>query len=163
MDVLLSPIADIVSEPLFLVLIIPIYLYAHFMRKTFLDENSKKWKKNMFGFKKDRKELTEEESIKYINNFTIQALAAFVFSIFLGFGLAGGYDTSNKIANNNLKYDYKINLASGTTEEIYLIEANNLNYIYVTKGNKNIKISSLGMVNSLEKINDRTGKKSKQK
>lgn len=150
MDVLISPIADLTSTPIillgFTIFILVLYLASFLISKNF----NKDWLKKKIGSKKPLSDITEEEVRAYFGKYFISMFAFSLLCFFLGLGLGSGSKVASKISNNELKYDYAITFGDGQTKEIYLIGSNSSNYFYVEKGNKNVKISPVGAIKSVE-------------
>ncbi len=90
----------------------------------------------------------------YFGKVLVLALSMGLLSFFLGIGIGNGSKVSNRIANNNLKYDEKLTFNTGESKTIYLIGSNSINYFYIEKGaNNNVQISPVGAIKSLEFLN----------
>lgn len=76
-------------------------------------------------------------------------------SIYLGFGSAEGFITSDKIKNNKLHYDYKLNYNTGESEIVSVLESNSVYYFYVSKGEKTVKIAPIGGIRNIELIKNK--------
>lgn len=155
MDVLISPIADLTSTPIillgFVILILLLSLASILISKNF----NKDWIKKKIGSKKPLEEITEEEVSAYFSKYFISMFAFCLLCFFLGLGLGSGEKVASKISNNELKYGYEITFGDGQTKEIYLIGSNSAYYFYVEKGNKNVKITPVGAIKSVEITNNK--------
>lgn len=153
MDVLLSPISDLTSHPIVLIPFV-IYVLLIYFGLNYLSKNYKKdWVRKFFGTKQELSKLSVEESKEFFGNKFVSILAVSLLSFFLGIGIGNGKIISEKIANNNLKYQNKLTFNTNEIKEVYLIGSNSSNYFYVEKGNKNVQISPIGAIKSLEIIN----------
>ena len=150
MDVLISPIATMTSNPI-IFLIITIILVSSFYLPTYLfKHDDKKWVQKIFELKKTKKEVSEVEIKNYYLSVSIKFLAVFLLSVYLGYGVGEGFTTSKRIKNNKLKYDYKLNYSTGESEEVCILETNSLYYFYVEKGKLVVKIAPIGGVKNIE-------------
>lgn len=154
MDILISPIATFTSNPLVLIAILTLFCFHYYLPSLLVKYHNRKFVKKVLELK-NTDNYTEEETISYFNSISIRTLAAVLSSIFLGYGLAGGYFTANKIRNNKEVCNFRINYTSGESEEIYLINTNSLYYFYTAKGSKIIKITPLATVKNIELIHNK--------
>lgn len=148
-DVLMSPIAEFTSNPIILFTIISLFLTHIKLPKFLAKHHGNKLLQKMFELKPTT-ELTEKETESYYNSVAIKSLAVILLSFFLGYGMAGGYYMKNKLFENEIKYESKVNFNDDKSEQIYLISANSLYYFYFTKGNDAIQIAPLGSVKNIE-------------
>lgn len=155
MDILISPIADLTSTPLLLIAVIVLislfFLIGFYISKNF----HKDWIKAKVNSKKPLSDITEEEVKTYYSKVFVGMLAVGLLSFFIGIGLGGGSKVAKKISNNELTYNYKMTFGDNQIKEIYLIGSNSSNYFYVEKGNKNVQISPVGSIKSLEITNNK--------
>lgn len=150
MDVLISPIATLTSNP-FVFIIITIILVLCFNLPAFLFKNDhKNWVQKIFELKKTKTELGEDEIKNNYLFISIKFLAFFLLSIYLGYGIGEGYTKSKRIKNNKLKYEYKLNYTTGESEVVSLLETNSLYYFYVEKGKPFVKIAQIGGIKNIE-------------
>jgi len=155
MDVLISPIADLTSEPVILVAVIFMVALSILLQFLFSRNSHKKWVQKFLSQNEAEKALSKEEIKATISRvfvvFCITALSTFFF----GLGIGNGMKVVNKIKTNKLTYSHKISFDSDKTEEVYLFDNNSSYYFYLTKGNKNIKITPVGSIKSIELINNK--------
>ena len=153
MDILISPIADLTSH---LIVLFGFIIFFSVLSLTIfiLSKNHKKeWVRKIVGSKKSLTEFTEDEVKSYFGKIFIVMFAIGLLSFFLGIGIGNGRKVSEKISNNHLKYDHKLTFNTNETKEVYLIGSNSTNYFYVEKGNKNVKISPVGAIKTIELTN----------
>lgn len=152
MDILISPIAAMMSHPIFLASIALTFIFFYNLPQILLKNEKKKWLYKMFGVKNDNNELdllSEDEKQNYFITISIKFLSVFLISFFLGYGFADGKVLSEKIKKNKLEYKYKMNFGD-ESENVYIIGSNTAYYFYLTEGNPNIKIAPIGSVKNLE-------------
>ena len=154
MDILISPIATLTAHPLVFIAVIIVILFSYGFPKLLANQSHKKWAQRMSSIK-NSEELSEAEIESHYTNIFIKLFAFTLLSFFLGIGLGGGFGLKNKIMNDKLKYNYKLNYASGESEQIYLISSNSVYYFYLSQGNKSVKIAPIGAVKSLELTNNK--------
>lgn len=153
MDILISPIATFTSNPIILVAIISTFVFHYYLPSIIAKHQEKKYIQKAFELK-NIEAYSEEEKKSLFNGIAIKTLTAFLFSLFLGYGLAGGYYTAKGIRNNKVHYNYKLNYNSGESEQVYLINTNTLYYFYTVKGSKIVKITPLASVKNIELTNN---------
>lgn len=155
MDILISPIADLTSTPIIL-LGFTIFISVIFLTSLYISKNfNKDWVKAKLRSKKPLSDITEDEVKTHYSKVFVGMFAFGLLSFFIGIGLGSGGKLAKKIANNELTYDYAMTFGDNETKEIYLIGSNSSNYFYVEKGNKNVKISPVGAIKSLEIIHNK--------
>jgi len=150
MDVLISPIATMTSNAAVFAIIILIIALSYYLPSVLYKHGHKKWFIKNFDLKKTKGEVPDAEIKEYYLFIAVRTFASFLLSVYIGFGVAEGYMTSQKIKNNKLEYDYKLNYNTGESETIFLIESNSLYYFYVAKGEKSIKIAPISGIKNLE-------------
>ena len=155
MDILISPIAAITSHPVFFIFMIVLFIFFFKLPQILLKNEDKEWLHKLFGSKSIKTEASESERTAYYNNTTLEFFSFFLISIFLGYGLADGKSISEKIKNNKIRYDYKLNYSDEKSENVYIIGSNTAYYFYLTEGNPTIKIAPVTSIRNLELINNR--------
>lgn len=154
MDILISPIATFTSNPIVLIFILLLFIFHYNLPSLLTKYREKKFIIRTFELKKIEG-LSPAETKSFFNSLSIKTLAAILCSFFLGYGIAGGYGTAEKIRKHKESYKFKINYNSGESEEIFLINTNSLYYFYTAKGSKTIKITPLGAVKNIELIDNK--------
>jgi hypothetical protein len=155
MDILISPIATITSHPIFFIFIIILFIFFFKLPQILLKNEDKDWLHKIFGSKNTKTKSSETERINYYNNISVEFNIGFLISIFLGYGLADGRSISEKIKNNKINYDYKLNYNDGKSENVYVVGSNTAYYFYLARGNKNIKIAPVNSIKNLELIKNK--------
>lgn len=149
MDILISPIAYLTSNPIVLISIIGMFVLHYYLPGILL-----KYNKNIFLQKmlelKSTEGFSAEEKKNYYNSVAVKTLAITLLSFFIGTGIAGGYFTNKKINTNTLKYEYNINFNDGPTKNVNLLGTNSLYYFYIEKGQKNIQMAPIGSIKNVE-------------
>ncbi|WP_143069765.1 hypothetical protein [Hymenobacter actinosclerus] len=78
-------------------------------------------------------------------------LAIGMISFFLGVGQGKGKAVATKNENGTLEYNSILTFNSnGPSEKIYLIGTNSANAFYFVRGNKNVKISPMLSIKTIE-------------
>ena len=152
MDILISPIATMTSHYLILIVLVLFFYFFFKLPSILMKFGHKKWVQKTFEVDSSKIELPEPERKNYFNLLAVKGLAGMMISFFLGFGFSEGYSVASKIKNNQLKYDFKLTYSSGDSEMIGLIDSNSAYYFYVSKGNKNIKITPVGSIKNIELV-----------
>lgn len=160
MDILISPVAAITSNPIFFITVLILFIFSFKLPQILLKNEDKKGLHKVFGSKitkteKNKNEVPEKERIDYYNNVAIEFLAAFLISIFLGYGFADGRYISQKIKNNKIDYNYKLNYTNDKSENVYIIGSNTAYYFYLSEGNPTVKIAPVASIRNLELTKNR--------
>lgn len=155
MDILISPIATCLSNPLIFIAVILFFVFCYYLPTILYNYGHKSWIKKTFELKKTKNDLPDEEIKSYYNLVSFKFLAVGLLSFYLGIGLAEGYFTSNRIQNNKLHYDYRLYYNTGESEIVSVLESNSVYYFYVSKGEKTVKIAPIGGIRNIELIKNR--------
>lgn len=154
-DILISPIADIVSSPNMVIMLFLLLLFFSFVLDILVRYRHKKWAKSILGQNRFSAETSKMEIYKTIFPFFIMFFLLEVLSVFIGIGVTEGRTLSKKIIKNDYKYNYKVDFSSGPAKDVYIFHKNSSYYFYVTKDDKNIKIAAMGTVSKLELIDNK--------
>lgn len=158
MDILISPIAELTSQPIILatviILVLGIILYNNFLARN----SHKTWvQKSMLyrSFYKKNPDATEQDLKLHIKKQVYFSVAFMIASFFLGGGLGTGLSAKDKIVNNKMKIKHRITDDSGNQKDIYLIDSNSGYFFYVENGSKIINIVPVGSLKKIELINNK--------
>jgi len=158
MDILISPIAELTSQPIILISLI-ILIIGFVLYYNFLANNShRKWVRfSVAGksFFKKNPNATEEDLKLHIKKQVYFAVAFMVASFFLGGGLGTGMTAKDRIVNNKMKIKHRITDDSGSQKDIYLIDSNSAYFFYVEKGHKIVTIVPVSSIKKIELINNK--------
>ena len=150
MDVLISPISDLTSHPIILggfsFYVLMLYFYFIYISK----KTDKKWVHKLLKTENLSEPLTDEEIKIRLGNKFLSVTAFGIMTFFLGIGIGNGKKVSDAINSNQLVYRHSITFSSSETKLVYLIGTNSANIFYVEKGSKNVKISPVGAIESIE-------------
>lgn len=153
MDILISPISILTSHPLvfiiFILLILSLYFIIYFLSKNY----KKNWIKKFFGSKSDLSTLSELEVKTHFGNKFIGLVAIGLVSFFLGIGIGNGKGIAERNESGSLKYTTNLTFNTNEKDEVYLIGSNSANVFYYSKDNKNVKISPVLSIKSIEILN----------
>ncbi|MFP3592668.1 hypothetical protein [Chryseobacterium sp. SIMBA_038] len=152
-DILISPIADMASSPILIIVIISVVLLFFLFQVILVKNSDKNWSKKLLGSYK----INHEGDKKTLQKSMIPVFAILVgielLALFVGLGLGEGRIIKKRIDTQDLKYNYKIvSESGGEPTDIYMIDINSSYYFYVEKGDRNIKIAPVGKINTLEVI-----------
>ena len=151
MDILIGPIADLMSHPLIVIGFLSLLLAGYQLMKRIFNKGSEKYFHAFFGKNKPREEFTNQD----FNRKIIEFFAFLMASFFLGIGLGEGRMVAEKSKKNVLKYNYKLNYNTGEAEEVYLVDNNSVYYFYFSKGDKHLKIAPISTIKNLEIIHNK--------
>lgn len=160
MDILISPIAAITSHPIFFITILLLFVFCFKLPQILLKNEEKKWVHKLFGSKYikpeyNKNEISENKRVDYYNNVAIEFFGIFLISIFLGYGFADGRYISQKIKNNKIDYNYKLNYTNDESENVYIIGSNTAYYFYLSEGDPIVKIAPVASIRNLELTKNR--------
>ncbi|MFP3597497.1 hypothetical protein [Chryseobacterium sp. SIMBA_029] len=154
-DILISPISDITSNPILIILITFIFL-AFFIYQAVLIKNShKEWGKKILKSYRLNADVDKKELQKAMIPVFGVIVAFALLSLFVGLGIGQGKMVKNKLEKQSFKNNYVVTFNSGKTTEIYIIDNNSSYYFYAEKGSKTVKIVPTGNISSLEVINQK--------
>lgn len=158
MDILISPIAELTSQPIILATV-TLMVIGFFLYYNFLANNShKKWVRDSIvskNFLKKNPDAADIDLKIHIKKQVYFAIAFMVSAFFLGGGLGTGINVKDRITNNKLKVRHRITDDSGDQKDIYLIDSNSAYFFYVEKGNKIITIIPVSSIKKIELINNK--------
>lgn len=155
MDVLISPIATLVSNPVIFFCIISIIISSYYLPTFLFNNGHKKRVQKFFELKKTKDDLPENELKEYYLLVSIKFMAVGLLSIYLGYGTTDGYYISNKIKENKLKFEYKLNFNTGESENVCLLKSNSIYYFYVKNGENTIKIAPVNAIKNIDLIKNK--------
>jgi uncharacterized RDD family membrane protein YckC len=152
-DILISPISDITSNPILIILITFILLVFFIYQSVLIKNSHKEWgKKILKSYRLDADVDKKELQKAMIPVFSI-IVALALLSLFVGLGIGQGNMVKSKLEKQSFKNNYIVTFSSGKTAEVYIIDNNSSYYFYVEKGDRNVKIVPVGNISSLEVIN----------
>ena len=153
-DILISPIADLVSKVELIIALIIICLILYGIQTLLISYRNSRWSQKILHRFELAPETSKKEMQKVLFPVFVLLIAIELLSLFVGYGLAGGKMLSKKIINSDYTYNYKLNFNSGKSEDIYVFDSNSSFYFYVTKGSSNIKIVPVASINTIEMIDN---------
>jgi len=124
MDVLISPIADLMSHPLIFLGFIALIGGYYFFLKYVYNSNNEKLFKNFLDKNKRKEDFSMNDFYQKVAGILIFTMASF----FIGMGFAEGRFEADKVLEKDLKYNYKLNYTSGESEEVHLVDNNSIYY-----------------------------------
>lgn len=158
MDILISPISELTSQPIILVTVI-ILIIGLIWYNNFLANNShKNWVRNSLinrPFLKKNPNASVQDLKLHIKKQVYFSVAFMIAAFFLGGGIGSGFSVKDRIKKNNLKIKHKITDDSGNQKDIYLIDSNSAYFFYVEKGSKTITIVPVSSIKKIELINNK--------
>lgn len=147
MDVLLSPISDITSEPPIFFAVVGFVVFSLFLYFN----RTKKWAKKYIKIQADVVENREQYDRQFKLSIIKMNLLWILF-FFLGIGFGRGFGESQKMKNEKFRYATTLYFISDAEpHQVQLIKANTANYFYVEKGAKVMSISPVTAIKSIRK------------
>ncbi|KMQ65476.1 hypothetical protein ACM46_06185 [Chryseobacterium angstadtii] len=151
-DILISPISDMVANPILILVIVSVVL-LFFLFQTFLVRYSHKgWVRKILISYKMNPELNKQELRKAMIPVFIILAGFELLALFIGLGIGHGEKIKKKLDSQTLQPNYILTSDSGEPSPIHLIDINSAYYFYVKKGEKQIKIAPVGSIETLEVI-----------
>ena len=152
-DLLISPIADLASEPRILFPLLVFIIGAYFAF-TYIAKNYKKEsvQKRYDPHHKWKNMSDEAIKVHFGNKFLVSSALALVL-FFLGVGIGAGAKIRKNLRNDTLPYNCLLNYGEGK-KEVYLMGVNSLNCFYFEKGSKNVLITPIVSVKYIEYLNN---------
>lgn len=154
MDILLSPIATLTQNYFAFGFVLLIFILHYYLPSFLMKNHHKNWVQKWFGFKKFDANLSQDEIQNSVLTITLRGLVCYLISIYVGFGFGDGNIISRKIKENKLKYNYEIDFGNNK-ETVAEIGSNSMYYFYMVKNQKNIKITPIAAIKSIEIINNK--------
>lgn len=153
-DILISPVADLAKYPVLLFSVIAILVILFSLQALLIRNSGKPWVQKILGENRFNAESTRREIQKTTLPIVAFAFGFVLLSFFVGLGIGKGANTAKRIRKGDYTYNYKINLSSGKSLDAYVFASNSAYYFYVTKDSKNVSIIPVGVIGSLEIINN---------
>ncbi|PIF46968.1 hypothetical protein CLU96_4014 [Chryseobacterium sp. 52] len=152
-DILLSPISDMISNPILIIIVLSVVLLFFSLQLILIKNSHKNWAQKFlkpYIFNQD----IEKRQLRKAMIPAFALLAGFeLLALFVGLGIGEGMKIKKRLDNQDLKYNYILTSTSEKDSTIYLIDINSTYYFYVKKGEKQIKIAPVGSITTLEIIN----------
>ena len=149
MDILISPISDIATNPILMVIIAIVIILSVMAQYYSTKETTKQRTLKILGIK-DVDATTSNDKIKsLVQAHLVKILAFGLLAFFLGIGWGAGSAVAKKIASGDIKYNNTLNLISGEEHPIYLIGSNTSYYFYVRENDQKIYITPVTSIITL--------------
>lgn len=160
LDVLLSPVSIITSSLkallAFLGAIIVALLYVKIILPRIIKRSRNK-KKYESG--KKLEQLNKWDKASKSNFILIFFGTLYLFGFFIGLGHGRGSRNKVRLANNDIKNNYRIEFNNGNEIEVRLIGKNSLNVFYLQKDKKHVLISPIdGNIRTMQKLEEENEK-----
>ena len=149
MDILISPIATLTSNPIILVAVIIVTIFCYAYPTVLAKRRNKKWAQKLATLKNEE-DLNEEKVETHFTKIFVLLFAFALISFFLGIGIGEGIGLKKKIKGNKLTYNRTLTYGSGEAEEVYLISTNSVYFFYLSKGSNAVKIAPIGAIKHID-------------
>ena len=137
LDVILSPISQLVEFPIIIAIFIPIFLTMFLMLRLLDRRNLKK--------NPDMSEEEKQASAKQFKYGLIFLFAFLLLGLFIGFNMGSGEKGRERLQTSDLKIEHRLTFADGHTEEVWLA-GHNINFIFYAKaGDKTLTVSPISL------------------
>lgn len=149
MDILISPISDIATTPILMIIIAIVIILSIVAQNNCTKEAYKQRTMKILGISDVDSAASNDEIKSKVQEQLVKILALGLLTFFVGIGFGAGSAKAKKIANEDIKYNNALSLISGEEHSIYLIGSNTSYYFYVRENDKNIYISPVTSVKTL--------------
>ncbi len=151
-DILISPVADMVTNPILILMILLMILLFFGFQVLMIKNSHKNWVQKILKTYRINVDPEKKELRKAMIPVFVTLVALELLSLFVGLGIGGGNRIKKRLDTQNLHYNCKLTTGSDTSAEIYMIDINSSYYFYVKKGEKQIRIAPVGSITNLEVI-----------
>ncbi|WP_223606027.1 hypothetical protein [Chryseobacterium sp. OSA05B] len=151
-DILISPISDMISNPILILMVLSVVLLFFLIQVLFVKYSHTNLVQKILKSYRMNPDLDKRELRKaMIPAFVI--LAGFeLLALFVGLGIGQGEKIKQRLETQTLKHNYILTNGSGEKSPVYLIDINSIYYFYVKKDEKQIKIAPVSSIGHLEVI-----------
>lgn len=144
LDVLVSPIAKITENLLFVIILGVFIILLVLLPNALAKSKDKKWFAKLFTKLSDE---TEEEVKKAISKILLLGIVCFLVGIFVGLGSGRGERLKKtKIDAGDLDYGDKITYVDDTSTDAYIAGKNSTYIFYLVPENTSLQISPISRV-----------------
>lgn len=152
-DILLSPISDMISNPILILMVVSVVILFFLIQVLFVRYSHTNLVQKILKSYRMNPDLDKRELRKVmIPVFVI--LAGFeLLALFVGLGIGQGAKIKKKLETQTLTQNYILTNGSGEKSPVYMIDINSIYYFYIKKGEKQIRIAPVGSIGNLEVIN----------
>ncbi|MBL1219940.1 hypothetical protein JET18_03770 [Chryseobacterium sp. L7] len=152
-DILLSPISDMISNPILILMVVSVVVLFFLIQVLFIRYSHTNLVQKIMKSYRMNPDLDKRELRKVmIPVFVI--LAGFeLLALFVGLGIGQGAKIKKKLETQTLTQNYILTSGSGEKSPVYMIDINSIYYFYIKKGEKQIRIAPVGSIGNLEVIN----------
>jgi hypothetical protein len=150
-DILISPIATLVSRPVIIV-VGAIILILMLVMSMLLNKESYKEKLRQ-KLMKQNPNLTPEGLSRFVRNMLVFYFVISLVGMYVGFGMGAGDRLMERQKSNQLVYNKKLNFNNGVSEDIALIGSNSMYYFYWLNDNPKVKVAPVASVRNIEVTN----------
>jgi len=151
-DILISPVADMVTNPILIVMILLMILLFFGFQVLLIKNSHKNWVQKLLKGYRINVDPEKKELRKAMIPLFVILVAFELLSLFVGLGIGGGNRIKKRLDDQSLRYNYRLTTGSDAPVEIYMIDINSSYYFYVKKGEKQIRIAPVSTINNLEII-----------
>lgn len=147
LDVLLSPIAYLTSNIIVFLGLLLLIGWLFLQRRLYRYLREKKWYQKLVNVEKRDAQYAKSADLKG----TIMLFGVAIGAFFLGTGIGGGFNLSNKLKSEELKIEDTLTFVDGEEEQVKIIGQNSNYVFYVQEGAKQVTISPInGVVKRIE-------------
>ncbi len=139
-DILLSPVIQIIEAPILLVIFIGLPALMQILILSLRWQHIKKREKSEYREKHDIEKLDRQLARKNVNTGWIVYAGLAIFAGFIGFGFGGGDKLNQRIENGEVKMNRSVYFTDGSKENVYLIGHNGEYLFYVKEGEKSARV-----------------------
>ncbi|WP_025743541.1 hypothetical protein [Aquimarina pacifica] len=152
LDVLISPIARLTSNIVFLTIFIITLFFVFKSPSILVKHKDKNWFKRLF--KKIDLGLTNEQVKSSLLKSFLFMISIGLFGFYIGSGIGKGERLLKKIEKEEVAYSDRIKFINGDESKVEIVGINSAYIFYLEKENKTVQITPIsGIIKSIEKKN----------
>lgn len=121
-DILISPVADMVTNPILIVMILLMILLFFGFQVLLIKNSHKNWVQKLLKGYRINVDPEKKELRKAMIPAFVLLVALELLSLFVGLGIGGGNRIKKRLDTQNLRYNYKLTTGSDASAEIYMID-----------------------------------------
>ncbi|SFN10317.1 hypothetical protein SAMN05421594_1032 [Chryseobacterium oleae] len=152
-DILISPVSDMISNPILILMVLSVVLLFFLIQVLFIKYSHTNLVQKILKSYRMNQDLDKRQLRKALIPVFVILVGFELLALFVGLGIGQGVKIKKRLDTQTLKQNYTLTNSSGETAQIYLIDINSIYYFYVKKGEKQIKIAPVGSIGHLEVIN----------
>ncbi|PQA89998.1 hypothetical protein B0A69_21495 [Chryseobacterium shigense] len=154
-DILISPISDMTSNPILILVVLSVVLLFFLFQILLVKYSHKNWIQKILKSYRMDTNLDKRELRKAMIPAFVMLAGFELLALFIGLGLGQGEKIKKRLDSQTLQHNYILTTGSGERVPVYLIDINSIYYFYVKKDEKQVRIAPVGGIGNIEVINNK--------